>query len=187
VEGISLFSYLYHDFLPGYGGDAQLLDGAENVGMAIYAQAVDLMAGRLPAGALWMRKPELAKVDPELRKALVEIAAVWRSPARDFLLLGQARRLPYAFPEHPISYDFKGNRHRFTIPVFLSMTYRLRGQEIALFINSTRSDQPLDLKALGGSKNLEAIWPADRAGKPLDTAKPLTVASRQILIVRRSL
>jgi hypothetical protein len=187
VEGISLFSYLYHDYLLGYGGDAQLLDGPGNVGMAIYAQAVNLMAGRYPAGALWMRKPEYAKVDPELKKVILEIAAIWRSEAGEFLKLGQARRIPYAFPEHPISYDYMGTRHRFDIPVFLSMSYRLGDREIALFINSTKEAQPLDLKALAGSKNLEAIWPADRAGKPLDVTKPHTVDSRQILIVRRSL
>lgn len=186
-EGIPLFSYLYHDYLLGYGGDAQLLNGAENTGMAIYSQAIALVAGRYPAGALWMQRPDYAGVNPELKQVLVEIAAIWRSEAKDYLMFGQARRLPQAFQEHSISYDVRGHRFRFDAPYFLSMSYRLGGKEIGLFINSTGTEQPLDLRSLAGSRNLEAIWPANLAGKPLDVSKPIPVARRQILIVRRSL
>ena len=42
-------------------------------------------------------------VEPQLQKALVEIAAIWRSGARDFLMMGQARPVPHAFREHPVS------------------------------------------------------------------------------------
>lgn len=185
VEGVPLFSYLYHDYQLGYGGEAQLLRGPENAGAAVYSQAVELMAGRFPAGALWMQIPEYGQVDPELKRVLGEIAAIWRSEARDFLMMGQARGLPYSFPEHPISFDVKGDRHSFDVPVFLSKSYRLGDREIALFINTTLADQPLDPAPLRGPGNLEAIWPPDRAGKPLDISKPLTVPGHGILILRR--
>jgi hypothetical protein len=89
-----------------------------------------LVAGRFPAGALWMRIPAYAQLDSGLQ-------SVWG--------------------------------------------------EIALFFNSTLTDQSLNPASWRGSKNLEAIWPPDRAGKPLDASKPLTIASHRILILRRVL
>ena len=185
VEGIALFSYLYHDYLLGYGGDAQLLSGPENATMAMYEQAINLLAGRYPAGALWMKVPDYKTLEPQLQKVLVEIAAIWQSEARDFLIMGQVRPLRYTFPEHPVSFDVRGHRHQFTIPTILSKAYRHGNQEIALFINSTLESQPLDLKSLANSKNLKTIWPPDKVGKPLDVSRPVPIASYQILILRR--
>jgi hypothetical protein len=185
TEGIPLFSYLYHDYMLGYAGLPPLM-GTGNLGMALYEQAIGLVAGRYPSGGLWMKRSEYPSLAPELKNLMQEIAAIWKSEAGEFLKLGQARRLPFVFPEQPISFNFSGVSHTFDVPTFLTMTYLLPGKEIAIFVNTTNSEQLLDLKSLAGSRNLGAIWPVSRAGKQLDTGKPLVVPSHQILILRRS-
>ncbi|MEO7776778.1 MAG: DUF6259 domain-containing protein [Fibrobacteria bacterium] len=185
IEGIALFSYLYHDYLLGYGGDAQLLRGPENAAVSMYEQAINLLAGRYPAGALWMQVPDYNTLEPQLRKVLVEVAAIWQSEARDFLMLGQARSLRGVFPDHDVHYNALGRRNRFTVPTILAKAYSHGDQEIALFINSTLESQPLNLKFLSDSRNLKTIWPPDRAGKPLDVSKPVPLGSYQVLILRR--
>ncbi len=184
-DGIPLFSYLYHDYLLGYGGDAQLVSNPENLVMAIYQQVTNLLAGRLPAGAIWMQVPDYDSLGQKLQKVLVEVASIWQSEAKDFLMLGQARSLSYNFPDHPVSYNYRGHFHQFNIPTILIKAYSFENQEIVLFINSTSGSQTLSLKSLDNSKNLMIIWPIGRAGKPLDISKPFPIGSNEVVILRR--
>jgi Domain of unknown function (DUF6259) len=187
MEGIPLFSYLYHDYLLGYAGDAYLLTEGENKTMAIYSQVMNLLAGRYPAGSLWMHNLEYKGIDPELKKILLEIASIWKSEAKPFLMFGQAQRIPYEFPEHTISYNAFGYRHQFKIPIVLSKGYRFGGKEIAILINSTLEKQFLDLGPLKASQNLRALWPVHLQGKPLDTKTSMPIQSHEIVILERTI
>ncbi len=50
--GIPLFSYLYHEFAEGYGGDSASLS-KDNSRWNVRSHAMNLVAGRTPGGSIW--------------------------------------------------------------------------------------------------------------------------------------
>ena len=93
IRGVPLFTYVYHDYLLGYGGDSAGIStgvSAQN----IYSAAANLVNGKITAAAVWgaYRPPE--QVERGQRELLASALALARGPAREFLLYGE--RMPTA-------------------------------------------------------------------------------------------
>ena len=61
--GIPLFSYLYHEFAVGYGGDSAGLS-RDNSRWNVRCHAMNLVAGRTPGGAIWSARTEHVRRAP---------------------------------------------------------------------------------------------------------------------------
>ncbi len=91
VRGVPLFTYIYHDYLLGYGGDSAGVSKDANA-QNIYSAAANLVNGKIAAAAVWGRNQPPAEVHPAQRELLTSALAMARGPAHEFLLYG--KRLP---------------------------------------------------------------------------------------------
>src|SRR5262249_45652379 len=74
--GVPLFAYLYHESAAGYGGDSAPLAGpSDDPSVALYAQAANLAAGRLPGAAVWMKMVPPSALHPDLARFMKDAAA----------------------------------------------------------------------------------------------------------------
>ena len=146
--GIPLFAYLYHEYALGYGGDsAPLAVGRENPEVAIYAQAMNMITGRMPGGAAWMKMIPFDMLHPALRRFMQDTASLLSSPAGKYILSGKiiniekhstsSRQVVFANSEKSIS---------FPVQEVMSRGFQLKDGSIGLlFINTTPSDLNINL------------------------------------------
>jgi hypothetical protein len=90
-RGVPLFTFIYHDYLLGYGGDSAGIStraSAQN----IYSAAANLVNGKITAAAVWTGLVPPEQVERKQRDLLASALQLSHGPAHEFLLYGE--RLP---------------------------------------------------------------------------------------------
>ncbi len=93
IEGVPLFTHVYHDYLHGYGGDSCGVSLTPSR-RALYEQAMNLVCGKAPAVAVWSGWGEPSQIDAAQCRLLRSHGELWRGPAHDFLVFGRRIAAP---------------------------------------------------------------------------------------------
>ncbi len=86
--GIPLFSYLYHEYAIGYGGDSAGLSPA-NSRELVRTHAINLVTGRTPGVALWGAHQAIGNAHADQLRLIRAHGRLLQTRARDFLMLGR--------------------------------------------------------------------------------------------------
>jgi hypothetical protein len=86
--GIPLFSYLYHEYAIGYGGDSAGLS-KDNVRANVRAHAVNLVTGRTPGGSIWWSPKSMYEAHPDQIRMIRNHCRLLKTRAKDYLMLGR--------------------------------------------------------------------------------------------------
>jgi len=121
ARGVPLFTYLYHEYCLGYGGDSAILS-SKHWDAALLFQALNLVCGKTPAGAVWSRVLDAGEVAPTIFHMLKASTQMMRTPARDYLILGKMLHPPRLnVPKKTITFwDWRAKkRYELDFPVVL--------------------------------------------------------------------
>lgn len=86
--GVPLFSYLYHEYAIGYGGDSAGLSPT-NSRELVRTHALNLATGRTPGIALWGAHQAIFNAHPDQIRLIRAHCRLLQTKARDFLMLGR--------------------------------------------------------------------------------------------------
>ncbi len=127
VLGVPLFTHVYHDYMLGYGGDSCLASD-KPWPVALYQQAANLVCGKTPGASVWTRWFDPRSTHAFQRRLLRAHVALWRGPAREFLVFGQRVASP-ALNVPPCELNFydwrKKTRTVLEVPSVLHSAWRL--------------------------------------------------------------
>lgn len=165
VRGVPLFTYVYHDYLLGYGGDSAGISDRPSA-QNIYSAAANLINGKIPAAAVWTRYLDPARVERAQLELLAESGALFRGPARDFLLFGERLPTPArAGPEVtvPVWIQAANKSEPYRFPSVLESAWRLPdGRTGRVLVNI-------------GTSPVEVGWPARPGRLRLAPHRPVFV------------
>ncbi|MDH7570482.1 MAG: DUF6259 domain-containing protein, partial [Armatimonadota bacterium] len=88
VRGVPLFTFVYHHHCLGYGGDSAPITPNPSQ-FAALQHALNLVCGKLPAGAVWSRWQPAEGVSSDQISLLRSAAALWASPVGEALAKGR--------------------------------------------------------------------------------------------------
>ena len=88
ARGIPLFTYLYHEYAMGYGGDSAGLN-KNKIPNYVRQHAVNLVSGKTPGVAVWSGQWAVAEAHPDQIKMLRNHSRLLKTEAREFLMLGR--------------------------------------------------------------------------------------------------
>jgi hypothetical protein len=194
--GVPLFSYLYHEYALGYGGDSAPLLTADdpsvpgfspdNVRVAVYDQAMNLITGRMPAAARWAGAVPFEKADPTLRTFMKDAAALLRSDAGRYVLLGRIIDLEKQDPmQQAMSFQTSGGTLEFQAEKVLARGFELKDGTVGLlYINVTETNLTARLNFTSAKLQGSALssWPS--AGKVLRSGDEYTFPPYGMLFLR---
>lgn len=86
--GIPLFSYLYHEYALGYGGDSASLS-KENSRWNVRCHAMNLIAGRTPGGSIWGSHQSMYDAHPDQVALIRNHCRLLKTRAKEFVMLGR--------------------------------------------------------------------------------------------------
>jgi hypothetical protein len=127
MRGAPLFTFIYHDYLLGYGGDSAGISASASA-QNIYSAAANLVNGKITAAAVWTRSQPPDEVDGAQRELLASALRLAHGPAREFLLYGERLPTPRLdAPETtiPIWVQSLGKGERRAFPSVLHSLWRL--------------------------------------------------------------
>ncbi|MCX6898664.1 MAG: DUF6259 domain-containing protein [Verrucomicrobia bacterium] len=146
--GIPLFSYLYHEFASGYGGDSASLS-KENSRWNVRCHAMNLIAGRTPGGSIWSSHQSMFEAHPDQIAMIRNHCRLLKTRAKEFLMLGKMLH-PYelAVPKLvigvPAQRGGKWVREDLPTPAILTSSWQSPSGRIGhLFVNISETRQPL--------------------------------------------
>lgn len=149
--GIPLFSYLYHEYAMGYGGDSAGLSRNKSPWL-VRCHAMNLVAGRTPGAAVWGQQPSALEAHADQLAMLRTHSRLLATRARDFLILGKMLH-PYELdvPQLPYTLHADGAKHDFTRPAVLTSSWQSPDGRVGhLFVNVSDARQrltvPLDTR-----------------------------------------
>ena len=131
--GIPLFSYLYHEFAAGYGGDSASLS-KDNSRWNVRCHAMNLVAGRTPGGSIWSSHQNMFDAHPDQIAMIRNHCRLLKTRAKDFLMLGTMLH-PYelAVPQVaigiPVQRDGKWVREDVPTPAILTSSWQSPGRQ----------------------------------------------------------
>lgn len=159
--GIPLFSYLYHEYAIGYGGDSATVSSRPDPN-SVRMQAVNLITGRTPGLSVWSSHAALASADPAPLTLLHGHTRLLLRGGAPFLMLGRMLHpLRLDVPEVTYRMPVKGkdgwHTEPFSEPAVLSSSWEAPDGRIAhVFVNPTAVAQSLAVDV--DTRNLPA-WP----------------------------
>ncbi len=186
-EAVPLFSYLYHDYAMGYGGDsAPWTTTNEYLDLAIFAQALNLNAGRYPGSAVWMKSIEFPKILAIQAKFMKAAADLYASPAGEYLQSGRMRKIDLGSNQiATLNLKVLGKSLAVETPKVLSSAYQLPdGSFGVLAINiqsENSSDISLHLPSEVTADQVTIQWPKQEPLVQLAVGSNYTLPSRSIL------
>jgi hypothetical protein len=200
VRGVPLFTYLYHEYSLGYGGDSAGASAAPNP-QHVLSAALNLINGKIPAAAVWTQWQPASNLHADQIRMLRGSLALFRTPAREYLMYGE--RLPtqpLAVPDAPVRItvvagDGSRKAEDRLFPTVLHSGWSLPGGRIGyVFVNLTAAPVSLDftVKALEKSRRGYRLraFSADRPAAadlaqsaPLPHSLRLTLGANQPLFV----
>ncbi len=164
AAGIPLFSYLYHEFAAGYGGDSAMLS-PDNSRWNVRCHAMNLVAGRTPGGSIWSSQRNMFDAHPDQIAMIRSHCRLLKTRAKDFLMLGTMLH-PYELhvPRVAISVPAQRNgkwvREEISTPAVLTSSWRSPDGRIGhLFVNIGETAQPLEVNL--DARNSPAERPYD--------------------------
>ena len=146
--GIPLFSYLYHEFAAGYGGDSAGLS-KENSRWNVRCHAMNLVAGRTPGGSIWSSHQNMFDAHPDQIAMIRNHCRVLQTRAKDFLMLGTMLHpfelaVPQVAMGIPVQKDGKWVREDVPTPAILTSSWQSPDGRVGhLFVNIAEARQPL--------------------------------------------
>jgi hypothetical protein len=160
-RGVPLFSYLYHEYALGYGGDsAPFVVSDANADLAVCAQALNLHAGRLPGAAVWMKSVDFSQVSAIQRRFMQDVSRLIQSPAGQYLLKGKVLSGPQEEDYIVIRGEASaGKELTMRVPRVLCNRFALNDGSVGtLYINLSR--EPASVAPDNWSRRRqEVVWP----------------------------
>ncbi|NLF70077.1 MAG: hypothetical protein GX575_13640 [Candidatus Anammoximicrobium sp.] len=148
--GIPLFSYLYHEYAIGYGGDSAGLSEA-NSRWNVRCHAMNLVAGRTPGGAVWSSPQSMFDAHPDQIAMIRNHCRLLKTRAKDFLMLGKMLH-PYELtvPQEDVTISVRRGtdwvKESVPTPAILTSSWESPDGQIGhLFVNIAETPQPLAL------------------------------------------
>jgi|GEM_PF-327069 len=148
--GIPLFSYLYHEYAIGYGGDSAGLSAA-NSRWNVRCHAMNLVAGRTPGGSVWSSPQNMLDAHPDQIALIRNHCRLLKTRAKDFLLLGTMLH-PYELtvPQEACPIGVRRGSEWVTesvpTPAILTSSWQSPDGRIGhLFVNIAEAPQPLEV------------------------------------------
>ncbi|MFA6543754.1 MAG: DUF6259 domain-containing protein [Limisphaerales bacterium] len=148
AAGIPLFSYLYHEFASGYGGDSAGL-GRENSRWNVRCHAMNLVAGRTPGGSIWMSHQAMFDAHPDQIAMIRNHCRLLKTRAKEFLMLGRMLH-PYELAVPKVAIGVPAQRggkwvsENLPTPAILTSSWQSPGGTIGhLFVNISEARQSL--------------------------------------------
>lgn len=177
--GIPLFSYLYHEYAIGYGGDSASLSD-RNDRWLVRTHATNLVAGRTPGGSIWSSHQSMYKAHADQVTLLRNHCRLLKTRAQECLMLGRMLH-PYelAVPELDLSVAAqrggKWVRQKMPTPAVLTSSWQSPAGRVGhLFVNISEARQGLtvaiDTRNLPAEKTYDVdVYrsTADNAFRPL--------------------
>ncbi len=150
AEGIPLFSYLYHEYVIGYGGDSiPLLPANDQSDLSIRSHGVNLAAGWTPGAAVWMSQNQLRQADPRALNMIKSHRRLLAAGGQKFLMGGRMLH-PFEIAFPTLTYGFWRYRNmektwiKFTGPAVLTSSWEAPDGSVGhLFVNVSGKNQPL--------------------------------------------
>jgi hypothetical protein len=143
---IPLFSYLYHEYAMGYGGDSAGLSRNKNPWL-VRCHAMNLVAGRTPGAAVWGQQPSALDAHADQVAMLRTHSRLLATRARDFLILGKMLH-PWELDVPQIRYTLHsdGAKHEIERPAVLTSSWQAPDGRVGhLFVNVSDARQPLNV------------------------------------------
>ncbi|MFZ2644423.1 MAG: DUF6259 domain-containing protein [Verrucomicrobiia bacterium] len=146
--GIPLFSYLYHEFASGYGGDSAGLS-KENNRWNVRCHAMNLVAGRTPGGSIWSSHQNMFDAHPDQIAMIRNHSRLLKTRAKEFLMLGRMLHpfeldTPKVAIGIPTQRNGKWVREDLPTPAILTSSWQSSDGRIGhLFVNIAETRQPL--------------------------------------------
>ncbi len=154
--GIPLFSYLYHEYAIGYGGDSAGLS-AHNSRHNVRAHAMNLVAGRTPGGSVWSSHQNMFDAHPDQIAILRNHSRLLKTRAREFLMLGRMLH-PYELEVPKITFQWSTRagedirKQTTEDPAVLTSSWQSPAGKVGhLFVNI--SEEPLPLVVSVNTRN----------------------------------
>ena len=148
--GIPLFSYLYHAFAIGYGGDSAGLSPGDSR-WNVRCHAMNLVAGRTPGGAVWSAPQNMLDAHPDQIAMIRSHCRLLKTRAKDFLMLGTMLH-PYELtaPQVEVAISVRRGdewvREPVPTPAILTSSWQSPDERIGhLFVNVAETPQPLNV------------------------------------------
>ncbi|MCX7008068.1 MAG: DUF6259 domain-containing protein [Kiritimatiellaeota bacterium] len=127
VQGVPLFTHVYHDYLAGYGSEGCYVAEKPSQ-LTLYQIGMNLVCGKMPSVALWGRWCEADKVLVVQQRLLKAHLDLWRGAAGAFLNYGQRVASPELdVPALELTFTEKDGKTKRTlaVPSVLQGTWRL--------------------------------------------------------------
>lgn len=123
AAAIPLFSYLYHEYAIGYGGDSAGLSRGKNPWL-VRCHAMNLATGRTPGAAVWSSHQNALDAHPDQTAMLRNHCRLLRSRAGEYLLLGTMLH-PYELDVPMLRYDLDadGKKYELERPAVLTSSW----------------------------------------------------------------
>ena len=96
LRRVPLFTYLYHEYVLGYGGDSAGVS-ANPSDAYVLQQALNLVCGKTPGIAVWGSLVEPSEIHPDQLRMLKAHTNLLHTAAREYLLMGRMI--------HPLRFD----------------------------------------------------------------------------------
>ncbi|MDD4266843.1 MAG: DUF6259 domain-containing protein [Pirellulales bacterium] len=148
--GIPLFSYLYHEFAVGYGGDSAGLSAGDSR-WNVRCHAMNLAAGRTPGGAVWSAPQNMLDAHPDQIAMIRSHCRLLKTRAKDFLMLGTMLH-PYELTVPQVEVAISVRRgdqwvsESMPTPAILTSSWQSPDERIGhLFVNVAETPQPLSV------------------------------------------
>jgi hypothetical protein len=170
--GIALFSYLYHEYAIGYGGDSCPISTRKDP-WNTRCHAVNLITGRTPGISVWGSQSVVENCDPDPLTIVREHTHLLQRGGKDFLMLGKMLHpLVLKVPDYTYKIsvqDSKGwHQEPFTEQAVLTSSWESADGRIAhVFVNPTPEAQalvvnlPTDLPRRGSASTVQLYSSAD--------------------------
>lgn len=188
AKGIPLFSYLYHEYAIGYGGDSAQISPGPNA-WNVRAHAMNLVTGRTPGIAVWSSSYLATNINADQLSILRAHSRLLGTRAQECLMLGRmlhplmiiSPQLQFTAPVRK-SDRGKPEDNRIIDPAILTSSWLSPAGRIGhLFVNVSRERQPLqaalDVRnaAAQGAQVHAALWRSTSTNgfEPLGTDGPL--------------
>lgn len=162
--GIPLFSYLYHEYAIGYGGDSAGFS-KDNNRWHVRCHAMNLVAGRTPGGSIWSSHQSMYDAHPDQIAVVRNHCRLLKTRAKDFLMLGKMLHpMQLSVPAVDVGLGVRrGDKwvtEKLPTPVILTSSWQAPDGNIGhLFVNIAETKQ--SLKAALDTRNAPLTKPCD--------------------------
>ena len=150
ATGIPLFSYLYHEYALGYGGDSAMLS-KDNNRWHVRCHAINLVTGRTPGGSIWSSQQSMYDAHPDQIGMIRNHSRLLKTRAKDCLMLGRMLhpfelKTPTLTIAAPAQRGGKWTQETMTTPAVLTSSWLSPSGRIGhLFVNIAESPQPVEV------------------------------------------